>query len=187
MGPMNQWLRMGLEVGPLLVFFAVNAKAGIFAATAVFMVVAVVSVGALRVLEKKWPMMPLVTAVLVLVFGGLTLWLADATFIKLKPTIVYSLFASALFVGLAMQRNFLKVVFGKAFTINEAGWRTLTWRWAWFFVVMAGVNEAVWRTQSTDDWVTFKVFGFLPMTLAFALAQMPLLRRHAVADEGDAA
>ena len=187
MGSMNQWLRMGLEVGPLLVFFAVNAKAGIFPATAAFMVVAVVALLALRILEKRWPVMPLVTAVLVLVFGGLTLWLADATFIKLKPTIVYLLFASGLFAGQAMKRNFLKVIFGKAFTIDEAGWRALTWRWAWFFVAMAGVNEAVWRTQSTDDWVTFKVFGFLPLTLAFALAQMPLLRRHAAADEGDAA
>ena len=187
MRPMNQWLRTGLEVGPLLVFFAVNAQAGIFAATAVFMVVIVIAVVALRVLGKRWPAMPLVTAVLVLVFGGLTLWLADATFIKLKPTIVYGLFASGLFAGLAMKRNFLRRIFGTAFSIDEAGWRALTWRWAWFFVAMAGINEAVWRTQSTDDWVTFKVFGFLPLTIAFALAQMPLLRRHAVGDEGDAA
>jgi intracellular septation protein len=129
-------------------------------------------------LERKVPAMPLVTAVVVMVFGGLTLLLQDETFIKMKPTIINGLFAATLLGGLAMGRTFLKALFGSVFRLDEAGWRKLSLRWALFFIAVAVLNEAVWRTTSTDFWVSFKVFGILPLTVLFALLQTPLIRRH---------
>jgi intracellular septation protein len=119
----------------------------------------------------------------VLVFGGLTLYLRDETFIKLKPTIVYAMFAGLLAVGLMLRKPLLELLFGSAFTLTEEGWRRLTVRWIVFFVAMAVVNEVVWRNFSTDTWVSFKVFGFLPLTFLFALAQVPLLQRHGAAPQ----
>ena len=182
---MNQFLRLILELGPLVVFFLVNAKMGIFWATGVFMAVTPVALSVNYMLEKRLPVMPLVVGVMVLVFGGLTLILADETFIKLKPTIVNVLFACALFAGLALKRNFLKIAFQAAFQLDDEGWRLLTWRWAFFFLVLAGINEIVWRTQTTDFWVTFKVFGIMPLTLAFTLTQLPLIFRHQVEEVED--
>lgn len=180
---MNQGLKLALEAGPLVVFFIVNAKMGIFAATAVFMAVTVAALGYSYLKLRKLPTMPLVGGAFILVFGGLTLVLEDDTFIKLKPTIVNTLFSAALFIGLAMQKNFLKTVLESALTLDEDGWRTLAKRWAWFFLLLAALNEAVWRTQSTDIWVNFKVFGIMPLTLAFSFAQVPLILRHQIEDE----
>lgn len=181
---MNQGLKLALEAGPLVVFFIINAKMGIFIATAVFMAVTVAALGYSYLKLKKLPTMPLVGGAFILVFGGLTIALEDDTFIKLKPTIVNTLFAAALFIGLALKKNFLKTVLESALTLDDEGWRTLAIRWAWFFLVLAALNEAVWRTQTTDMWVNFKVFGIMPLTLLFSFSQVPLILRHQPAQEG---
>jgi intracellular septation protein len=124
--------------------------------------------------------MPLISGACVVVFGGLTLWLQDDHFIKIKPTIVNALFAAALFGGLLAGQSLLKVVFGEVFRLNEDGWRKLTIRWACFFAFLALLNEVVWRTVSTDTWVSFKVFAIMPLTMAFALAQIGLLKAHEI-------
>ena len=175
---MNQWLRLALEAGPLVIFFVVNARAGIMPATAVFMVATLISLAISYAKERRLPAMPMITGVFVLVFGGLTLIFDDDSFIKLKPTIVNGLFALALFSGLAFKRNLLKILLQAALQLDNEGWRKLTWRWAWFFVVLALLNEAVWRTQTTDFWVAFKLWGILPLTIAFSALQFPLIMRH---------
>jgi len=180
---MNQALKMALEVGPLLLFFLVNAKMGIFTATAVFMVAIVVSLAYSYVKLKHIPTLPLVTGVVVLVFGGLTLYLEDEMFIKIKPTIVNTLFSFVLFGGLMFKKSYLKSVLDSALSLDDEGWRKLTWRWAWFFLLLAVLNEGVWRTQTTDMWVNFKVFAIMPLTIAFSFTQLPLIFRHQIEDE----
>jgi intracellular septation protein len=174
----NPLLKLAIEAGPLAVFFIANARGGIFVATAAFMIAIAAALAASWWLERKLPTLPLVTGVFVLVFGGLTLWLQDELFIKLKPTIVNGLFALILFGGLAFGRPFLKPLLGAALELTDEGWRKLTWRWAWFFVALAVANEVVWRMFTTDAWVNFKVFGILPLTIAFSLAQLPLINRY---------
>jgi len=174
----SPWLKLVIELGPLLVFFGTNAWAGIFAGTAAFMAATMISLAVAHWRYHKVPVMPLVSGVIVLVFGGLTLYLRDETFIKLKPTIVYSMFALLLAAGLLWRKPLLELLFGEAFSLTEEGWRKLTLRWTGFFVAMAVVNEIVWRNFSTDAWVSFKAFGFLPLTVLFALAQMPLVQRY---------
>ncbi len=177
-------LRLVLEAGPLVVFFVTNARAGIFDATKAFMIAIVVALAGSRLLERRWPVMPLVTAVFVFVFGGLTIWLDDELFIKLKPTIVNTLFGSILLGGLLFGRSLLKPVFGTAFVLEEEGWRILTVRWACFFLALAILNEIVWRNFTTDTWVSFKVFGIMPLTVVFSLLQLPLLNRFQVGPQG---
>ena len=179
----NPFVRLLIEAGPLAVFFIANARADIFVATGAFMVAIVVSLGASLVLERRVPVMPMVTAGVVMVFGGLTLVLQDDLFIKLKPTIVNGLFAAAIFVGLSMGRNFVQLVLGAAVRLTDEGWRILAVRWGAVFVVLAILNEIVWRSVSTDAWVSFKVFGILPLTLVFSFAQVRVLMRHAIEDE----
>jgi intracellular septation protein len=177
------WSKLLIELGPLLVFFAGNALGGIYAGTAAFMVATLVSLAASRIRHQKVPVMLLVTGVIVMVFGGLTLFLHDETFIKLKPTIVYTMFAGLLAAGLIFKKPLLELLFGSAFTLTEEGWRQLTFRWIAFFAAMAIVNELVWRNVTTDTWVSFKVFGFLPLTFLFALAQVPLIQRHGLPEQ----
>ena len=172
-----------IELGPLLIFFGMNAAYGIFAGTGAFMAATVVSLGVAWWLYHKVPVMPLVSAVVVLAFGGLTLYLQDETFIKLKPTIVYVMFAVLLLGGLPARKPVLAMLFGPVFKLTDEGWRKLTLRWAIFFVLMAILNEYVWRNYSTDIWVSFKAFGFLPITFLFAMAQVPLMQRYGVAEE----
>lgn len=198
----NPLLKLVFEMGPLLLFFAANSRphwftpllervlpgnlftgeqAGIFAATAVFMVAMLLSLVLSRTLTGKLPIMPLVSAVVVLVFGGLTLWLQDDRFIKLKPTIVNSLFGAVLLGGLLFGKSLLSIVLDSVFQLSEAGWKKLTFRWALFFFFLAIVNEVVWRNFSNDFWVNFKVFGIMPITMVFALAQTPLIMREQAA------
>jgi intracellular septation protein len=132
------------------------------------------------VIERKLSPMPLITAALVLVFGGLTIWLSNDIFIKIKPTILYVMFAGVLLGGLVFSRLFIKVILGQTLRLSEMAWRTLTWRWALFFVVLAILNEIVWRNVSTDTWVAFKVWGVFPLTLLFAMAQTPFIARHQI-------
>ncbi len=170
--------KLAIELGPLLVFFGANAVGGIFAGTACFMIATLIALAVARFRYHKLPVMPLVSGVVVLVFGGLTLYLRDDTFIKLKPTIVYLMFAGLLATGLMLRKPLLELLLGPAFKLSEEGWRKLTWRWALFFLAMAVINELVWRNVSTDTWVSFKAFGFLPLTFVFALAQVPLMQRY---------
>jgi intracellular septation protein len=176
----SQLLKLVVEVGPLVVFFIVNSRAGIFWGTGVFMVATIAALIASRFMFGRIPVMPLVSGACVVVFGGLTLWLQDDHFIKIKPTIVNALFAVALFGGLLAGHSLLKVVFGEVFRLNEDGWRKLTLRWACFFTFLAVLNEVVWRTVSTDTWVSFKVFAIMPLTMIFALSQIGLLRAHEI-------
>lgn len=172
-----------IELGPLLVFFGVNAAYGIFAGTGAFMAATVLSLSLAWWLYHKVPVMPLVSAVIVLAFGGLTLYLQDEIFIKLKPTIVYTMFAILLLAGLFARKPVLALLFGPVFNLTDEGWRKLTLRWAVFFIAMAVLNEYVWRNYSTDTWVSFKAFGFLPITFLFAMAQVPLMQRYGVAED----
>jgi intracellular septation protein len=181
---LNPVLKFALDVGPLLLFFFVNTRWGIFAATGAFMAATVGSIAITYAMVRRVPAMPLVSAVVVMVFGGLTLYLQDETFIKLKPTIIYALFAVLLLGGLLMGRSLLAMVLDSMFQLTDHGWKKLTARWGLFFVAMAVLNEIVWRSVSTDTWVAFKTFGFLPLTILFALAQTPLLMRYAVDKKG---
>jgi intracellular septation protein len=179
-----------LELGPLVVFFITNGncqrlfdycadeKQRLFAGTALFMITTVIVLPIYRVLERRWPIMPLVGGFFILVFGGLTLWLQDEIFIKMKPTIVNTLFSTILVTGLLFGRPLLKLMFGAAFRLTNEGWTILTKRWAVFFLVLAGVNEVMWRFFSTDTWIASKMALSMPLTIIFALAQTPLLKRH---------
>jgi len=175
-----QILKLVLELGPLVVFFLANARFGIFWGTGLFIVATLAALIASRLLLGKLPTLPLVSGLFVVVFGGLTVWLQDELFIKMKPTIVNLLFAAILLGGLAMGRALLKLLFGEVFRLSEPGWRLLTFRWACFFVLLAALNEIVWRNTSTDTWVTFKVFGIMPLTMVFAISQLGLLKRYAL-------
>ncbi|PZQ13601.1 MAG: septation protein A [Ancylobacter novellus] len=171
-------LKLALELGPLVVFFFANSRGGLFVGTGAFMAATVVALAVSWTLTRRIPIMPLVSGAVVLIFGGLTLALQDELFIKLKPTIVNLLFAGALFGGVAFGKPLLAIVFDQAFDLTHEGWMKLSTRWAWFFVFLAAVNEVVWRTQTTDFWVAFKVWGIMPITMIFALAQAPLLQRY---------
>ncbi len=203
----NPWLKLTLDLGPLVLFFFANARpglfapwfgplipaaiatgerAGIFVATAVFMVAILVALIISYALTRRLPVMALVSAFVVLVFGGLTLIFQDETFIKLKPTIIYVLFAAVLGGGLVFRKSLLAIVFDQVFNLTEEGWRKLTQRWALFFLALALLNEIIWRTQSTDFWVAFKVFGVMPLTFIFAALQYPLLMKYDAGKKDDA-
>jgi intracellular septation protein len=193
----NPILKFALELGPLLVFFFANARGEqlaasfpaladlggpIFIATGLFMVATAIALAVSWSLTRTLPIMPLVSGVVVFVFGGLTLWLQDATFIKMKPTIVNTLFGAVLLGGLVFGRSLLGYVFESAFKLDAEGWRKLTFRWGVFFLFLAVVNEVVWRNFSEATWVAFKVWGIMPITIAFTLSQMPLIMRHSTDD-----
>lgn len=203
---LNPALKLALDLGPLLLFFFANSRpalfapllapllapellagehAGIFAATAVFIPAVLVALAVGYVVTRHLPVMPLVTALIVVVFGGLTLLLQNETFIKLKPTIIYVFLAGVLLGGLAFGKPLLGPIFDSVFHLTGEGWHKLTLRWALFFLALALLNEIVWRTQSTDFWVSFKVFGVLPLTFAFAALQYPLLTRYAAPQAKD--
>ncbi|HED64133.1 MAG TPA: septation protein A [Planctomycetes bacterium] len=168
------------EFGPLLLFFLTNKLWGIFAATGVFIVATVIAAAVAKRRDGRVPPMTLFTLVIVLVFGGLTIWLHDETFIKLKVTILNVLFGSILLFGLATGRNFLEALMGEAFSLTQRGWKLLGIRYAALFFFLAALNEVVWRNVSTDTWVNFKVFGLLGITMLFTILQVPLLQRHAL-------
>src|ERR1700724_84913 len=168
--------KLATELGPLDVFFVTNAKFHLFVATGAFMVAVVAAMIAYYLVTRHVPIMALVTGVVV--FGTLTLVRHDEPFIKVKPTIIYGLFAAVLGGGLLFGRSFIAIMFDQMFNLTPQGWRGLTLRWALFFFAMAILNEIVWRTQSTDFWVAFKAFGVIPLTMVFAISQMPLTKRY---------
>jgi intracellular septation protein len=176
---LNPLLKLVLDLGPLVLFFFANSRYGIFAATATFMVAVFAALAVSYVMIRRLPIMPVVTAIIVLVFGTLTLVLHDATFIKVKPTIIYALFGAVLLGGLYFNKPLLGIVFDSLFHLTDQGWRKLTWRWAIYFLVLAVLNEIVWRNFSTNAWVDFKVFGVTPLTFVFAALQTPLLKKYA--------
>ena len=197
----NPLLKLALELGPLLVFFFANARGQwladrfpmlgdlggpLFVATALFMIATAVALVVSRILTGTLPIMPLVSGVIVLVFGALTLYLHDETFIKMKPTIVNTLFGATLLGGLFFGKSLLGYVFDSAFHLDAEGWRKLTFRWGLFFLVLAVLNEVVWRNFSTDTWVAFKVWAVMPITVLFTFAQLPLMMRHSIEDKPEA-
>jgi intracellular septation protein len=178
------WLRPAVDYGPLIAFFVTYVMFGLMAATAVVIAASLLAAGVAWSASRRVPAMPLITAGVVAIFGGLTLWLQDETFIKMKPTIVQGLIAAILLGGLLAGRPLLKPLLGPMLPpMPESAWSGLTLRYALFFLAMAGLNEVVWRTQSTDVWVSFKVFGIMALTVVFALTQVPFLNRHRLADE----
>ncbi|WP_300298120.1 septation protein A [Ferrovibrio sp.] len=173
-----RWLKPATEYGPLALFFIAYSAAGLLPATAVLLAATAVGLLLSLFFLRRVPVMPLVTAVVVGIFGGLTLWLQDETFIKMKPTIINAIFAAVLLGGHAFHRYPLQYVLGTSLQMTKTGWRTLSLRLGLFFAVLAGLNELVWRTQSTDVWVAFKVFGLIGLSVAFMMAQTPLILRH---------
>lgn len=176
-------VRLLTEFGPLLAFFVANYAWGIIPATKVLMAAMVPALAASWFLERRVPVMAVTTAAFVLIFGGLTIALEDELFIKLKPTIVNLCIACALAVGLALRRPFIKLLMGGAVNLTDEGWRLLTIRFIGLFVALAVLNEIVWRTFSTDTWVSFKVFGIMPLTIVFTMCQVPLINRHLIPEE----
>ena len=176
------WLRPVADFGPLVLFFITFKLYGLMVATAVILVASLVALAIIWSVERRVPIMPLVTAGVIAVFGGLTLWLQDEVFIKMKPTIVQAIFAAVLLGGLAFGRPLLKPLLGKTMPLTDAGWHGLTLRYGLFFVAMAGLNEVVWRTQTTEMWVNFKFYGITALTFAFILSQMPFINRHMEAE-----
>lgn len=170
--------KLVIELAPLVLFFLVYSQFDIYIATGVLMISTIISLIASKILLRKLSLMPLVAGAFVLVFGALTLWFSNETFIKIKPTIVYLCFAAPLLGGLLFRKSLLSYILGEAFTLDESGWRALTLRWGLFFVVLAALNELVWRNFSTSIWVSMKSFGFIPLTILFAVSQTPLVLRH---------
>lgn len=177
-----RWLQPATEYGPLLLFFVVYLSRGLMPATAALLAATAVGLALSWFYLHRLPWLPVVAATGVGIFGGLTLWLQDDTYIKMKPTIVNAIFAAILLGGLAVNKLPLQKVLGKSIMVNEAGWRALSLRWGLFFILLAILNEAVWRTQSEEFWVAFKVFGLIGLTVLFSVAQLPLIRRHWTGD-----
>nr|WP_193364297.1 septation protein A [Nitratireductor aquibiodomus] len=194
----NPILKLALELGPLMVFFFANSRGEwlvgrfpalaelggpLFVATALFMAATAIALAVSWILTRTLPIMPLVSGVVVFVFGALTLYLHSEIFIKMKPTIVNTLFGVVLLGGLAFGKSLLGYVFDSAFKLDAEGWRKLTLRWGLFFIFLAVVNEVVWRMFSTDTWVAFKVWGIMPITILFTMSQMPLIMKHSLEEQ----
>ena len=179
---MKSIYKLLIDIGPLAIFFIFYSKSGLQASILPFMIATVIAVLFSYILEKKIPIMPTVGAGIVLVFGGLTIYFDNEVFFKMKPTIINLLFAAILYGGIMIKRPLLKILLGAALKLKEEGWRILTLRWIGFFIALAILNEIVWRTQSTDVWVNFKVFGILPITFLFTMIQFPLIKKFQVED-----
>lgn len=192
---LNPFLKIALELGPLAVFFLGNAQGDrlahifpplaslggrLFIGTALFIAATIIALAVSFALTRRLPIMPFVSGIVVLVFGGLTLYFQNEEFIKIKPTIIYVLFGGTLLGGLLFGRSLLGYVFDAVFRLDDEGWRKLTLRWGVFFLILAVLNEVIWRNFSTDTWVSFKAFGFIPLTVIFTLLQMPLVQRHSL-------
>jgi len=179
---MKSFYKLLIDIGPLAVFFIFYTRSGLQASILPFMVATVIAVLFSYILEKKIPIMPTVGAGIVLLFGGLTIYFDNDIFFKMKPTIINVLFAVILYGGILINKPLLKYLLGAALKLEEMGWKILTQRWIGFFIALAILNEIVWRTQSTDVWVNFKVFGILPITFIFTMTQFPLIKKYQIED-----
>ena len=179
---MKSFYKLLIDIGPLAVFFIFYTRSGLQASILPFMVATVIAVLFSYILEKKIPIMPTVGAAIVLLFGGLTIYFDNDVFFKMKPTIINVLFAVILYGGIIINKPLLKYLLGAALKLEEVGWKILTQRWIGFFIALAILNEIVWRTQSTDVWVNFKVFGILPITFIFTMTQFPLIKKYQIED-----
>ena len=179
---MKSFYKLLIDIGPLAVFFIFYTRSGLQASILPFMVATVIAVLFSYILEKKIPIMPTVGAAIVLLFGGLTIYFDNDVFFKMKPTIINVIFAVILYGGILINKPLLKYLLGAALKLEEAGWKILTQRWIGFFIALAVLNEIVWRTQSTDVWVNFKVFGILPITFIFTMTQFPLIKKYQIED-----
>ena len=171
-----------IDIGPLAVFFIFYTRSGLQASILPLMIATVIAVLFSYILEKKIPIMPTVGAGIVLIFGGLTIYFDNEVFIKMKPTIINLVFAAILYGGMLIKKPLLKILLGAALKLEEEGWSILTYRWIGFFIALAILNEIVWRTQSTDIWVNFKVFAILPITFIFTMTQFPLIKKYQIED-----
>lgn len=178
-------VQIAADYGPLLIFFGVYFATDILTATAVLVAASLLALAGSWAVARRIPWLPLLAAVVLTIFGGLTLFFEDDLFIKIKPTIVQLLFAAALLGGLAIRKIWLKMVIGRAIRMPDEAWRTLTIRFAVFFTVMALANEVVWRSFSTDFWVTFDTFGQMGITFVFIASQFPFISRHYIEDGED--
>jgi intracellular septation protein len=179
---MKSIYKLLIDIGPLAVFFIFYTRSGLQASILPLMIATVIAVLFSYILEKKIPIMPTVGAGIVLIFGGLTIYFDNEVFIKMKPTIINLIFAIILYGGMLVNKPLLKILLGAALRLEEEGWRILTYRWIGFFIALAVLNEIVWRTQTTDIWVNFKVFGILPITFIFTMTQFPLIKKHQIDD-----
>ena len=179
---MKSVYKLLIDIGPLAVFFYFYSKNGLQSSILPFMIATVIAVLFSYIIEKKIPIMPTVGAAIVLVFGGLTIYFDNDIFFKMKPTIINLLFAVVLYGGIIFKKSLLKYLLGAALQLEEKGWKILTQRWIGFFIALAILNEIVWRTQSTDVWVSFKVFGILPITFIFTMTQFPLIKKYQIKD-----
>jgi len=179
---MKSIYKLLIDIGPLVVFFIFYTRSGLQASILPLMIATVIAVLFSYILEKKIPIMPTVGAGIVLIFGGLTIYFDNEVFIKMKPTIINLIFAIILYGGMLVKKPLLKILLGAALRLEEEGWRILTYRWIGFFIALAVLNEIVWRTQTTDIWVNFKVFGILPITFIFTMTQFPLIKKHQIDD-----
>ena len=179
---MKSLYKLLIDIGPLAVFFIFYTRSGLQASILPFMIATVIAVLFSYILEKKIPIMPTVGAAIVLLFGGLTIYFDNDVFFKMKPTIINVLFAVILYGGILINKPLLKYLLGAALKLEEPGWKILTQRWIGFFIALAVLNEIVWRTQSTDIWVNFKVFGILPITFIFTMTQFPLIKKYQIED-----
>ena len=177
---MKSGYKLLIDIGPLAVFFYFYSKNGLQASILPFMIATVIAVLLSYILEKKIPLMPTVGAAIVLVFGGLTIYFDNDIFFKMKPTIINLLFAVILYGGIILKKSLLKYLLEAALKLEEKGWKILTQRWIGFFIALAVLNEIVWRTQTTDFWVNFKVFGILPITFIFTMTQFPLIKKYQI-------
>ncbi len=180
---MNSFIKLFIDIGPLAVFFIYYKVSGdLIEAILPLMLATIISVVISYILEKRIPIMPTLGAGIVVVFGGLTIIFDNKIFIFMKPTIINIIFAAILYGGIILKKPLLKYLLGSALKLEEEGWSILTQRWAAFFIALAVLNEIVWRTMSEEFWVSFKVFGILPITFIFTMTQFPLIKKYQVED-----
>ena len=179
---MKNIYKLIIDIGPLAVFFIFYTRSDLQPAILPFMIATVIAVLFSYTLEKKIPVMPTVGAIIILVFGGLTIYFDNDVFFKMKPTIINLLFAGILYGGIVLKKPLLKYLLGAALKLQDEGWSILTKRWIGFFIALAILNEIIWRTQSTDIWVNFKVFGILPITFIFTITQFSVIKKYQIND-----
>ena len=179
---MKSIFKLLIDIGPLAVFFVFYTRSDLKTAIFPFIIATIIAVLFSYIIEKKIPIMPTVGAVIILIFGGLTIYFDNETFFKMKPTIINLLFAGILYGGIILNKPLLRYLLGAALKLKDKGWDILTKRWIGFFIALAILNEIIWRTQTTDIWVSFKVFGILPITFIFTLTQFSTIKKYQIED-----